>query len=129
MPRETKLSKKEKAFCEAYVIDGCNATGAYLKAYDANYNTANSEGWRMLQKPRIKEYIEQLQKDAYTAACISAEKVALQLAEIAFVEKEDERFATKSQLEALALLQKQLGLQKQKVEADITTDVVINITE
>jgi phage terminase small subunit len=129
MPRKDGLTKKEKAFCEAYVYEGLSATGAYLKAYDCEYSTANSAGWKMLQKPHIKEYITTIQKEAFEAACISAEKIALQLAEIAFVENGNERFASQAQLKALDLLQKQLGLQKQKVEADVTTDVVINITE
>jgi hypothetical protein len=54
--------------------------------------------------------------------------VALKLAEIAFADKEDEAYGPTSQLKALDLLQKQLGVQHQKIEADISTDIVINIT-
>lgn len=127
MPRKNGLTKKEKAFCEAYVFEGLSATKAYLKAYDCEYTTASSAGWKMLHKEHIKEYITEIQKVAFDAACISAEKVALQLAELAFVEKEDELFASQAQLKALDLLQKQLGLQHQKIEADVNTDIVINI--
>lgn len=121
------LTKKEKAFAEEYVRNGGNATQAYLAAYDACYNTAKAEGWRTLKRPGVKEYVTQLQKDAYAAACINAERVALKLAEIAFADKEDEAYGPSSQLKALDLLQKQLGLQHQKVEADISTDIIINI--
>lgn len=129
MPRKDGLTKKEKAFCEAYVFEGLSATGAYQKAYGCEYTTANTAGWKMLRKDHIREYIANIQKVAYDAACISAEKVALQLAEIAFSAKDDEIYRAADKLKALDLLQKQLGLQKQKVEADVTTDVVINITE
>ena len=121
------LTKKEKAFAEEYVRNGGNATQAYLFAYDCCYDTAHKEGYRVLKRPGVKEYVTQLQKDAYAAACINAERVALKLAEIAFADKDDEAYGPSSQLKALDLLQKQLGLQHQKVEADISTDIIINI--
>lgn len=129
MPRKNGLTKKEKAFCEAYVFDGESATGAYLKAYDCEYSTANAQGCKMLRKPHIKEYIETIQKEAFAAACITAEKVALKLADIAFAAKGDEDYNTAAQLKALDLLQKQLGLQKQHIDADLHTDINITIGE
>lgn len=122
-----ELTKKEKAFAEEYVRNGGNACQAYLFAYDACYDTAKAEGWRMLKREGVKNYITALQKEAFDAACITAERVALKLAEIAFAEKEDEAYGPSSQLKALDLLQKQLGIQHQKIEADINTDVIINI--
>ena len=83
----------------------------------------------MLRKPHIKEYIETLQKEAFDAACISAEKVALKLADIAFANKEDEHYNATAQLKALDLLQKQMGLQHQKIDADIKSDINITIGE
>ena len=129
MPRKNGLTKKEKAFCEAYVFDAESATGAYLKAYECERTTANSQGWKLLKKPHIKEYIETLQKEAFDAACLSAEKVALKLSEIAFAQKTDEHYNATAQLKALDLLQKQLGLQTQKLEADVSTNININIEE
>lgn len=129
MARKNGLTKKEKAFCEAYVFDSESATGAYLKAYECAYSTANAQGWKMLNKPYIKEYIETLQKQAFEAACITAEKVALKLGEIAFAKKGDEDYNATAQLKALDLLQKQLGLQHQHIEADLHTDINITIGE
>jgi len=51
----------------------------------------------------------------------------MKLAEIAFAPGNDENYGPTSQLKALDLLQKQLGIQHQKIEADVSTDVVINI--
>lgn len=130
MPRKNgTLTKKEKIFCEEYVANGGNATRAYLTAYDCEYSTANSQGYRFLKKDGIREYITALQKEAFDAACISAERVALRLAEIAFADKDDEYYSISAQLKGLELLQKQLGLQQQKIEADLHNDIIINIDE
>ncbi len=127
MPRKNGLTKKEKAFCEAYVFDSESATGAYMKAYGCAYKTANSQGWKVLRKPHIQEYINTLQQEAFSAACITAEKVALKLSEIAFAKKGDKDYNTTAQLKALDLLQKQMGIQHNKIEADIKTDINITI--
>lgn len=122
-----ELTNKEKAFAEEYVRNGGNATQAYLVAYNACYDSAKSDGWRVLKREGVKEYITQLQKEAFANACITAERVALKLAEIAFANKDDEAYGASSQLKALDLLQKQLGVQHQKIEADISSEVIINI--
>ena len=123
------LTKKEKHFCEEYVANGCNASQAYCTAYGCSIEDARKRYCKTFRKQEIKEYIDQLQKEAFSAACISAERVALKLGEIAFSAKDDEYYNASAQLKALDLLQKQLGLQKQKIEADLHTDIVINIEE
>lgn len=129
MPKRSReLTLKEKRFCEEFVRTG-NATQAYLTTYGGTYNTANAQGWRTLQRPRVHEYVAALQKQAWEAACISAERVGLKLAEIAFAEKDDEDYNASAQLKALDLLQKQMGLQHQKIEADVSTDINIVIDE
>ncbi len=123
------LTKKEKTFCEEFVENGCNASRAYCKAYECSIEDARKRYCKTFRKPEIKEYISQLQKEAFANACINAERVALKLGEIAFSPKEDEHYTPSAQLKALDLLQKQLGLQKQHIEADLHTDIVINIEE
>lgn len=124
------LTKKEKAFCEEYIANGCNASQAYFKAYDVpTIENARKEYCKVLKRERVQNYIKELQKDAYNAAFINAERVALKLADIAFAEKGDTEYTAAAQLKALDLLQKQLGLQKQKLEADVNTDIIINIQE
>ena len=121
------LTKKEKTFCENYVTNGGNASRAYQEAYECCIEDARKRYCKTFRKPEVKEYITALQKEAFDAACITAERVALRLAEIAFADKKDEDYAVSYQLKALDLLQKQLGLQHQKVEAELNTDIVINI--
>lgn len=129
MGRAKGLTAKEKAFCEEFVANGCNASRAYQKAYDSTIEVARGTASRVLKRPIVKEYIQKLQKDAYEAAFINAERVAMKLAEIAFAEKGDDDYAASAQLKALDLLQKQLGLQTQKLEADVNTDINIFIEE
>ena len=123
------LTKKEKHFCEEYVANGCNASQAYYAAYDTTIENARKLYCKVFKKPEVKEYIAALQKEAFEAACINAERVALKLGDIAFAEKGDEIYNTAAQLKALDLLQKQLGLQKQQIEADVKTDIRITIEE
>lgn len=124
------LTKKEKEFCEEYVRNGCNASRAYFHAYDtSSIENARKAYCKVFRKPEVKEYIAALQKEAFEAACINAERVALKLGEIAFSEKGDEYYNASAQLKALDLIQKQLGLQQQKIEADLHNDIQINIVE
>lgn len=122
-----KLTKKEKAFCEEYVANGGNASRAYFAAYDTTIENARKEYCKVFRKPAVKEYIRELQKVAFENACINAERVALRLSDIAFADKDDEYYNISAQLKALDLLQKQLGLQHQKIEADVSTDINITI--
>lgn len=123
------LTKKEKAFCEEYIRNGCNASRAYAMAYECSIEDARKRYCKTFRKPEIKQYIVALQKEAFDEACITAERVAIKLADIAFSDKEDEYYTVPSQLKALDLLQKQLGLQHQKIEADVSTEININIVE
>ena len=127
MEKPRKLTTKEKAFCEAYVSNGNNASRAYQEVYGCCYEDAKRRYCKTFRKPEVKEYIIELQKEAFAAACITAERVALKLADVAFAEKDDEFYNVQAQLKALDLLQKQLGLQKQQIEANVSTDIVINI--
>lgn len=124
--KKKTLTKKEKDFCDGYIKWG-SATKAYLEAYGCEYDTANAQGYKMLKKPHIREYITTLQKEAFAEAFITAERVALKLSDIAFADKEDEIYNINAQLKALDLLQKQLGLQKQQLEADVRSEININI--
>jgi len=123
------LTKKEKAFCEEYIDNGCNSSRAYAKVYGCCIEDARKRYCKTFRKPEVKEYIAALQREAFEAASINAERVALKLSDIAFADKEDEIYGVTAQLKALDLLQKQLGLQHQKLEAEVNTDINITITE
>lgn len=125
---EYGLTTQEMEFCHHYAAQNfSNATQAYLKAYGGGYNTANTRGPWLLKKEKVREYLYMLQKDAYEAALITPERVAKELADIAFAAKGDKDYSATSKLKALDLLQKQLGLQQQRVKVEPET-VTIEVT-
>ena len=123
------LNEKQRKFCELYVSNGYKQGEAYLEAYGlTDMDSARAGACRILKNQKIREYITQLQKEAFEAQCINAERVATKLAEIAFAQKDDQYYTAPNQLKALDLLQKQLGLQNQKIEMP-SQDININIVQ
>lgn len=129
MPNYRNLNEKQRRFCELYVSNGYKQGEAYLEAYGlTDMDSARAGACRILKNQKIREYITQLQKEAFEAQCINAERVATKLAEIAFADKSDQYYTAPNQLKALDLLQKQLGLQNQKIEMS-SQDININIVQ
>lgn len=77
----------------------------------------------MLKLDYIKDYLTLLEKEKFDAYLINAEHIANELAEMAF----SKDTPATAKLRAIDLLQKQLGLQQQKINADVNT-TTINIT-
>ena len=125
MSNPKTLTKKERDFAKEYVHNGYNATQAYLAVYNCAYDTACSRGWKVARKPRVIEYVKELQKAELEASAITGERIAQTLGEIAF----DEKVSKKDRIAALNLLQKQFGLQHQKITADVNTDINITIED
>lgn len=124
----TNLNQRQEQFCEAYIANGYNATQAYLTAYGGTYETANGAGCRLLRNPDVLNYIRWLQKDALEQKQVTAERIALELANMAFAQKGDEDYPAGIKIKALDLLQKQFGLQQQKIKADVDSDQTIRVT-
>lgn len=123
------LTAKQHEFILQYLSNGYNATKAYEAAYESDYITANKNAYRVLNNPEVKRQIQEQQDKHYRSLEINAEHIAEELAAMAFAEKGDKDYSASVKLKALDLLQKQLGLQRQKVEADVNTDINITITE
>lgn len=123
---EKKLTDKQQLFVEEYLANGFNATDAYRKAY--NVEKAN-HAYRIFNQPAVKEEIAKRLKEKHETLNITADRVMEELATIAFAKKGDKDYNANAKLKALDLLQKQLGLQTQKIQADVNTDIVINIGE
>lgn len=124
-----KLSDKERAFIDTYLTNGFRKEQAYLSVWNCAQSTAHAQCYYTFNRPEVQEYLEKRKAEIYHNVSVDAEMVMSKLAEIAFSEKGDSDYTTKDKLKALDLLQKQLGLQKQKLEADVNTDIVINIEE
>jgi len=86
-----KLSPKQKKFCENYVINGYNATSAYI---DAGYSvkkrvtgTVNSS--QLLMKPNIQSYIRTLELERDGDFKIGKEEILAELGKLAFGNLDD----------------------------------------
>lgn len=128
LKNEWGLTPQQTRFVEEYVSNGYNATAAYLVAYNATPETANKNGWKIMKKPEAQNYMKILQKDRIAAQGISAERILEELSNIAFAEKGDEDYTVTAKLKALDLLQKQMGLQKQQIKAEVEQNQEIRVT-
>jgi len=79
----SELNERQKLFCSEYVFD-FNATRAYQTVYKCEYDTAKSNGNRLLTNAYIQKYIEEIQKDLSKLAGISQLKVIREFEKIAF---------------------------------------------
>lgn len=61
LPDNDKLTDRQKAFC-LYYLQRYNATWAYQQAYGGSYDTAHTNGPRLLAKACIKKYLTGLKK-------------------------------------------------------------------
>lgn len=124
---EWGLTVQQSKFCEEYVANGYNATQAYMASYNATYETANKNAWKILKMDAAQNYIVHIQKDRVKALNISAERILEELSTIAFAEKSDQIYTVTAKLKALDLLQKQLGVQTQKINANVDSTIEINV--
>lgn len=83
-PSTDELTDMQRLFCHEYVKD-FNGKEAAIRAKFAP-DHAGQQAWQMLQKPHIKNYIEDLQKVMLRKVNITAERVVSELAKIAFAD-------------------------------------------
>ena len=118
------LTAKERAFCNEYVKT-YNAGQAYMAVYDCKKNTALSDGYKMLKRPAIIEYIKELQQ-ALVERYVDASAIILEELMDDIVYRDADNNHSPTWLRSVDLAQKQLGLQKLK--ADIQQEhVIINV--
>ena len=118
------LTAKERAFCDEYVKT-YNAGQAYMAVYDCKLNTALSDGYKMLKRPAIINYIKELQQ-ALTERYVDAASIILNELMEDIVYRDADGKHSQTWLKSADLAQKQLGLQKLK--ADIQAEqTVINV--
>lgn len=82
-----KLTPKQKAFCEEYIID-FNATQASIRS-GYSKKTANRLASRMLSNVDIQSYIQELQQKREERTEITADMVVKELGKVAFLNLED----------------------------------------
>ena len=133
-----KLNEKQKAFCDFY-IESLNATESYQKAYDCGYNTARTNGARLLTNANIKKYIDDVMQSKDESRIASQDEILQILTDIARGVTEEEvvsftpmggelratkKPSIKDRMKASELLGKRYRLFVDKVEADVTQQVI-----
>lgn len=138
------MKKEWQIFADEYIIS-LNATQAYRKAYpEASYDTAKTEGSRLLTKPNIKAYINEQMAKKQDERIMKQDEILMLLTAIARGEQTeqtlkgegngyqvlvDKDIGAKDRLKALELLGKRYGTFTEKVEvktevSDKLADVV-----
>ena len=122
------LTAKERKFCDEYVKT-YNAGQAYMAVYDCKKNTALSDGYKMLKRPAIIEYIKELQQALVERYADAASIILNELMEdITFRDADNNHSPT--WLKSVDLVQKQLGLQKLKADIQAEHTIInVNIEE
>ena len=78
----SKLNDKQKAFAD-YYIESLNATESYKKVYECSYNTARTNGARLLTNANIKKYIDEIMSAKDESRIASQDEILQILTDIA----------------------------------------------
>lgn len=133
--REVNSLKTEwQIFADEYIIS-LNATRSYLKAYpDATYNTARTEGCKLLAEPNTKSYIDERMASKQDERIMKQDEILMLLTSIARGEQTeqilqlcgdgcqklvDKDINAKDRLKALELLGKRYGTFAEKIIVDV----------
>ncbi len=132
---DTPLSSRHKAFVDAYLTNGRNATKAY-KTISPNCTdkTANVEGPAYLVKPGIAAYLAEKEAELAETAGITKKSLLDRLQRIAVMceDIESGAFDPKAAIAAVTQMSKMLGLDApkvSKVELDDKRQVSDQITK
>ena len=135
----SKLTEKQKAFSD-YYIESLNATESYKRAYKVeNQSTAESNGSRLLRNAKVKKYIDEIMSSKDESRIASQDEILQILTDIArgITEEEVVQFSQlgeelrttrkpsiKDRMKASELLGKRYKLFTDKVEANISQQVI-----
>jgi phage terminase small subunit len=81
----------------------------------------------MFKRPEVHEYYTQRRQELFDELEIDAITIAKQLSKIALAPEDDENTSNTHRIAAMNLLQKQLGLQTQRVESKVEGTITINV--
>lgn len=127
---DNKLNTKQKLFCEEY-IKTLNATRSYMKIYKCTLKSAETQGWRLLQNVKIKNYIdERLQKVEREKIADANEVLEFLTSTLRGEVKDQLGFETsvKDRIKAGELLGKRYKLFEENKNENTTSDVMPKIS-
>lgn len=85
----SKLTEKQKAFCDYYLESG-NATEAYKRAGYKNYKSAGVEASKTLKNPKVSQYIDERLKQIESARIAKPEEILQYLTSVMRGEEKDQ---------------------------------------
>ena len=128
------MKREWQIFADEYIIS-LNATQSYLKAYpEATYNTARTEGCKLLAEPSIKKYIDKRLASKEDERIMKQDEILMLLTAIARGEATeqtlkgegngfqilvDKGVGAKDRLKALELLGKRYGTFAEKIDVSV----------
>ena len=83
MLKNVELTDRQRLFC-IYYINCFNAAKAYKKAYECSYESALSNGYRLMENDSIRKEIENLKRHKLNRAMISEEDIFQRYLDIAY---------------------------------------------
>lgn len=84
----TELTEKQRLFC-IYYIKYFNATKAYQKAYQVDYDTANAHGYKLLSNVVIKDELQKLKQAKLNRVMLSEDDIFQKYIDIGFADITD----------------------------------------
>lgn len=120
------LTPKQEQFAKAIALDGMNYSDAYRSAYNTERmtdKTVNEKASLLKDDDKIRARIKELRKETDTPRIMSAQKRKEWLTEII----NDPEVDINARLKASDQLNRMDGEYVQKVEAEVTNAVSINI--
>ncbi|WP_150542697.1 terminase small subunit [Clostridium perfringens] len=81
--KNAELTDRQRLFC-IYYINYFNAAKAYKKAYECSYESALSNGYRLMENDSIRKEIENLKKHKLNRAMLSEEDIFQRYLDIAY---------------------------------------------
>lgn len=112
-----KMTSRMKKFSEYYAQCGNTVQSAIKAGYSAKY--ANSDACKILENPRVAEYIRQLSEKAQDERILTAKERQVMLSDIA----KDEENSTSDRIRAVDTLNKMTGEYTTKIQADMNANV------
>lgn len=123
-----KLTPKQKAFCDAYIENGGNATQAAIKA-GYSQKSARTNGQRMLTYDAISAYIAERQKQIDSARICSIQEIQEFRSRVVRKEEKDQfdlEVAIADQLKAANDLEKALRIKEAEEEKQRAAEAAKN---
>ena len=122
MPKEEKLTEKQKMFCKEYIVD-LNATQACIRA-GYSEKTAKQIGSENLSKPYLQDEIAKLIKDREERVKLTADKVLEDIERVRGLAEGSEQYNVS--LKASELQGKHLAMftDKQQIDGEVMMPIV-----